>query len=58
MEVVDFLNHLWAVSDDIINKFNVYKVRDCKGGAPIGAGGGVMTPTFLGKGGRGNIIWE
>jgi len=29
MEVVDFLNDLWTVSDDIINKFNVYKVRDC-----------------------------
>jgi len=29
MEVVDFHNDLWTVSDDIINKFNVYKVRDC-----------------------------
>ena len=29
MEVVDFLNDLWTVFDDIINKFNVYKVRDC-----------------------------
>jgi len=27
MEVVDFLNDLWTVFDDIINKFNVYKVR-------------------------------
>jgi len=29
MEVVDFLNDLWTVFDDIINKFNVYKVRAC-----------------------------
>lgn len=27
MEVVDFLNDLWTVFDDIINKFSVYKVR-------------------------------
>jgi len=30
MEVVDFLNDLWTVFDDIINKFNVYKVRACR----------------------------
>ncbi len=30
IEVVDFLNDLWTVFDDIIDRFNVYKVFTAK----------------------------
>ena len=41
-----------------VSKTEDYDCLLTRGGPPIGAGGVMPPPTFRGKGGRGDIIWE
>ena len=54
--VVVFVSDVKVMSSTVAVIFVLIKhTAITRGGAPIGAGG-VMTPTFRGKGGRGDII--